>query len=504
MTRISIRWKLTLWYGAALCVILAIFSAATYWRYRAAAWRAFDADLSMNLDTLQAALIEEIHEAQAASPANVRQPDGSSRSSLENHRRAAEDTLEEFRLNGLYAEVREGLRAETLLARLPGVQIGQRGALLPESAWKDAAGSRATQVIRLEPNIRAAIRSVQASPELDPIELAVADRTTLVDGTLAAIRRSLIEFGTVGLILALAGGYWLATRALSPIDAMTTQADRMAETPSSGSQRLQVRNPGDELGRLSLTFNRLLERIAVSMNQLRAFIADAAHELKTPVSVIRGEAELSLSAERSLEEYRDALRAIADESQRLSLIVSDLTLLAEGETLDHPLERRRIDLKEMVHEVARSLRTLAAGRGVVVEIESTRCGDYRGDERLLRQVVTNLLENAIKFSPSLSRVAVVLAQEGENIEVRVLDQAPTLSAEDRERVFERFYRARGSGSKTRGSGLGLAIVRWAVTLHGGRIRVEPREAAGNEFVVTLPPPPESAESREISGRQPEA
>lgn len=497
MTHVSIRWKLTLWYGAALCAILALFSAATYWRYRAAARKAFDTDLSINLDTLQAALLEKLREP-------PREPDlqpggrlASEQSALETRRRAARNTLEAFRLNGLYAEVRQGRGAETLLARLPGAQIGGEGGLLGESTWRGAPPSPATRFVAADSNGRAAIRSFQPDPGSERIQIGVADRTTLVDGTLAAIRRALVEFGTAGLLLALAGGYWLATRALSPIDGMTTQAARMAsDPPAAGSHRLEVANPDDELGHLARTFNQLLDRIASSVSQLKAFTADAAHELKTPVSVIRAEAELSLGAERSLEDYRDTLGTIAEESRRLSLIVSDLTLLAEGETLDHPLERRLVDLKELMHEVIRSLRALAAGRRVVVEAESSGSFEYRGDERLLRQILTNLLENAIKFSPSPGRIGVVLSEESGSIELRVLDEAPTLSPADREKVFERFYRIRPSqGDYAQGSGLGLAIVRWAVTLHGGLVRVEPRTPTGNAFVVTLPAAAESRESR---------
>ncbi|MGE5278853.1 MAG: sensor histidine kinase [Acidobacteriota bacterium] len=494
MIPLSIRLKLTLWYGAALCAILAFFSAATYLRYREAAWRAFDTDLAANLDTLQGALAKEIRHPRRESSAGTAQEPRPGASALERRRHAAGETLDDFRLNGLYAEVREGPGGETFLARLAGAQIGGSAGLLPESAWKQASVSPATRFVPVGSRGRAAMRSFQPEPGSDPIELAVADRTTLVDQTLASIERSLIEFGTIGLVLALAGGYWLATRALRPIDAMTTQAGLMAsEASSAGSHRLEVIHADDELGRLALTFNRLLERIEASVTQLRGFIADAAHELKTPVAVVRAEAELSLSADRDAEGYRETLRAIAGESEQLSRVISDLTLLAEGETLDHPLERRLVDLKELAHEVTRSLRAVAAARNVVFDVESSGCVEYRGDERLLRQILTNLFENAIKFSRSPGRIGVVVSEEPADIEIRVLDEAPTLSPEERVRVFDRFYRApQPKGIAASGTGLGLAIVRWAVVLHGGTIRVEPRESGGNLFVVTLPLPADAA------------
>ena len=291
-----------------------------------------------------------------------------------------------------------------------------------------------------------------------------------------------------GLLLALIGGYWLATRALAPIDALTRQAGRMAAVASiAGVHRLEVSSLDDEFGRLASTFNQLLARIESSVTQMRTFVADAAHELKTPVSIVRTEAELSLSSGRGPESYREALDAIATESAHLSRLVSDLTLLAEGQTLDHPLERRLVDLNELAHEVTRSLRSVAASRQVTLRIDSSGKTELRGDERLLRQILTNLVENAIKFSPTGAQVVIVLSSENGTRKLCVIDAAPTLSETDRERVFERFFRSQfAQSSGANGSGLGLAIALWAAQLHGGRVYVQPRESKGNAFVVELP------------------
>src|SRR5262249_5518327 len=155
------------------------------------------------------------------------------------------------------------------------------------------------------PGIRAAVHRFPSAPGLPPLTLAVADRTSRVEETLAAIRTSLLEVGAAGLALALLGGYWLATRALRPIATLTAQAGRMAEVSDARpTHRLEIRNPDDELGRLAATFNRLLERIESAAAQLKRFIADAAHELKTPVAVVRAEAELTLSSPRTADAYR--------------------------------------------------------------------------------------------------------------------------------------------------------------------------------------------------------
>ncbi len=463
-------------------MIVTFFSVATYLRYRAAAWKAFDTDMETNLQALQSALNEEIHEA--AEDARKGAPGQGASQPLE---RGTAEAVAAFRLSGVYAEVRTGAAAQVLLARVPGAGLGEDARLLDDGAWKQLAESPQLRVLELPDGRRGVARTFRSLDADAPVTLAVVDQTTLVEQTLGAIRRAFFQFGAAGLSLALAGGYWLATRALRPIDTLTTQAGVMASSPATAGARLPILNPHDELGRLGMTFNRLLERIELSMTQTRAFIADAAHELKTPVAIVRTEAELSLSRHRSLEESREALSTIAAESAHLSRLVSDLTLLAEGELLEHPLERRLVDLRELMHDVGRSLKSLAEARRVEIEIEAPSGVEYRGDERLLRQICVNLLENAIKFSRPGSRVGTVLAREGGFVELSVLDEAPTLSAADQGRVFERFYRSpQAVKGDTAGSGLGLAIVAWAVKLHGGQIRVEPRAPSGNRFVVTLP------------------
>ncbi len=461
-------------------MILGLFSVATYLRYRAAAWQSFEADLRNNLEVLRGALTDEIREARAESvvkPAPVE----------EVLRRSAEQTLDEFRLNGLYAEIRLGAAGETVLARLPVAGLATSTASLPGEVWRTVARSGRTQSISLDGS-RQAVVGAFAPPGTDPILLLVEGDTAPVEATLGSIRRALLESGAAGLLLALLGGYWLATRALRPIDEMTSQAGRMAAASTSATaRRLHVTGASDELGRLAETFNLLLERIESSLNRTKGFVADAAHELKTPVSIVRVGSELALSGDRSPDEYREALSVISLESTHLSDLVSDLTLLAEGELLEQPLERRLLDLSELVHEVARSLRGVAVGRGTRIEIEAPEGLEFRGDERLLRRAAVNLLENAIKFSPEGATVGVALSRSPGRVELRVLDEATTLSAAEGERVFERFYRSQKARSEgIPGSGLGLAIVRWAVMLHGGRARVEPRANGGNTFVLEFP------------------
>jgi len=401
-------------------------------------------------------------------------------------RRVAAKTLDDFRLSGMYGEIRRGDRAETSLGH---VLDGATGPVsLDPAHWAGVANSETPTVLGFGPLYRGVARSYSYPGTAGRVSIGVAGEIAPLKTSLDSVQRSLIQLGLAGLGLALVGGYWLATRTLRPIATLTDQAARMAAlaTPER-PRRLAIANSEDELGRLAATFNQLLERIEASTSQVRAFVADAAHEMKTPVAIVRTESELALADRPSVEELRQALGAIASESERLSQLVSDLTLLAEGQALEQPLERRLVDLVELIQDVVASLRPLAATRGVTVTANLADSAEYRGDERLLRRAATNLLENAIKFSPPQTGIQVCVSRNPNAFALDFVDEAETLNAEERSRVFDRFYRtpaARSGGVS--GSGLGLAIVRWAVTLHGGSVDVEPQAPRGNRFRVLLP------------------
>ncbi len=388
----------------------------------------------------------------------------------------------------MYAEIRSGTAGETLLAGLSDGQPVRDRRRLGGAAWKAIAGSDDLRFLPIDRSLRAAARSFWLPEEHERVSIVVGGPTTLLEESLASYRLFLIELAAGGLLLALAGGYVLAARTLHPIAALTSQVGRMAALPpSAGPHRVAAVNPDDELGGLARIFNVLLGRIDAAAEQTRTFLADAAHEMKTPVAIVRMEAELSLVDGRSREDLRQALSAIAGESERLSQLVRDLTLLAEGQVLEHPLRRSLLDLTELARDVIHAFRLRAAEKSLLVSLESSESAEYRGDDRLLRQVLTNLVENAIKFSPAGSAIDVRVGRTPGGLELEIRDEADTLSEDERLRVFERFYRAPSARSVgAAGSGLGLAIVEWAVRLHGGSVLVEPRSPAGNRFVVRLP------------------
>jgi heavy metal sensor kinase len=295
------------------------------------------------------------------------------------------------------------------------------------------------------------------------------------------------------LLLSGVGGWFLARRSLSSVVAMSERARRIGA--ENLEQRLPVANPRDELGRLASTFNELLARLNESFSHQRRFMADASHELRTPLSVMRTATDVTLEREGRTEgEYRDALKIIDEQARRLSRIVEDMFTLARADVGQQGLRPCDFYLDELIMETARAAVVLASRKGVKVTVSPSAEMPFHGDEGLLRQMLLNLLDNAVKHTPGGGSVSVVLARSEGALTITVSDTGAGIPAEAWPHIFERFYRvdkarsraeaARAGGS---GAGLGLSIARWIAEAHGGSLELRRSEAAGGStFVASLP------------------
>jgi heavy metal sensor kinase len=292
------------------------------------------------------------------------------------------------------------------------------------------------------------------------------------------------------LLLSTLGGYLLARKSLHPVSVMAERAAHISATTLH--ERLPVANAADELGRLAGVFNELLARLDDAFEQQRQFIADASHELRTPVAIVSGEAELALSRdERSADELRAALRTIREEMLSLQHIVEDLFLLARAHAGERVVSPAEMYLGDLCAECARSVRSLAAKKHITVRYVSTEELPMRGDEPLLRRLLLNLLDNAIKYTPSGGAVTLDARAENGSYVVDVEDTGTGVSADARDRIFDRFYRgqrAREAGEPSSGAGLGLAIAQWIAQAHGGSVALARSDDTGSVFRVTLPLP----------------
>ena len=308
--------------------------------------------------------------------------------------------------------------------------------------------------------------------------------------------RSLLVGVPVALILASFGGYFLARKSLIPVVTMSeTAAHISAENLSS---RLPVSNQHDELGQLALTFNQLLARLDQSFEQQRRFMADASHELRTAVAVVRGESEIALSQDdREADDLRESLAIVHDEGRRLTRIVEDLFTLARADTAGQlPLEVTNFYLEETMADCVRAARTLAAAKDLqLAYMPATEEMPFRGDDELIRRMLMNLLDNAIKYTPSGGSVSVSCETRAGEYLLTVRDTGSGILSEMQPQIFERFYRvdkARSRGAESNGNstgsgaGLGLSIARLAAEAHGGRLELTHSDVTGSIFVASLP------------------
>ena len=309
--------------------------------------------------------------------------------------------------------------------------------------------------------------------------------------TLTQLRTNLIQTILVALIVFPFGVWFLAQRALTPLKRMTKAASRISSQDLS--QRVPVPKSRDEVGELSVTLNRMLDRLQETLETQRRFTADASHELRTPVTAISGHASYLLRRTQPTSEQVEPLEIIRSEALRMSKLVNDLLELARADA-GLTVKREPMNLVETIEGVSKELAPVA--RGATIEAFSpVPLLEVSGDAARLKQVVLNLVQNALNAGSS--RVSVSLLKEGAWARLEVLDNGPGIPESALPNLFERFYRVDGARStRGNGSGLGLAIVKWIVEQHGGTVAVESRVGEGTVFTVLLP----VLESAETSDR----
>ena len=315
--------------------------------------------------------------------------------------------------------------------------------------------------------------------------VGAAESLASFDAERAGLRRALLVGALAALALATAGGLWIARRALRPLARMATDARGITE--HTHGARLQAPATRDELGVLGDAFNELLGRLEGALAQQRRFMADASHELRTPVSVARTAIEVGLARSgRPEAEYRDSLRVVEEQMRRLSRLVEDMFTLARADAGPLPLEPAPLYLDELVEGCVAEARLVAAPKGVEVRTSAPADVETLGDERRLRQMLANLLDNAVRHTPSGGSVHVELSVRPGALEIAVSDGGPGIPEPERERIFERFVRLDASRRAADGAGLGLPIARTIAAAHGGSLVLQRSDPSGSTFLVRLP------------------
>jgi len=303
------------------------------------------------------------------------------------------------------------------------------------------------------------------------------------------------------LILGTALGWFMAGRALTPVKDVAQAAQRISG--SNLSLRIPTRQAGDELDYLILTFNRMIERLEASFQQMKQFSTDVSHELRTPITAIRGQLEVALFTAKTTDHYREAMFNALQDIDRLSQIVRALLLLSQAESGQLVLQKTRLNLCDVVDDLVDQFQIPAEEAGVRLRANlPVECpADF--DRVQIERMITNLLSNAIKFTPRGGEVRMSIQPSPERIDIVVEDTGRGIATEYLPHIFDRFYRVPGSGpapAAEQGLGLGLSFVAWIAKAHGAKIEVESTPGKGTRFTIGLPPPGLPSDSLELSGQ----
>lgn len=456
----SVRTRLTLWYAGVLALSLITFAVLVYYAAASISYARQDELLRSTASTVASAYVQELEEEQSVAKAN-------------------DVVLAQMVFPNRYVEVvdAEG-HVVAWSTNLAGHQLTIPVRTLSEA--RQHGGS----FVRLN-GLRAAVVPLSADLSKELGFAIVAEPLSVVDEGLQRLRRYFLGGVPLVMLFASAGGYFLARKSLSPIALMNQQTQRI--TAEDLSAQLDVANPRDEVGRLAVTINALLARLDAAFAEQQRFIADASHELRTPLAVLRGETEVALEHERATVEYQESLALIKDEAERLSRIVENLFMLAR-QPVEAPILKELVRLDEIVSDCARAAQVLATQKGLRLKIAgSPREITVPGDDEMLKRMLRNLLDNAVKYTPAGGEITITVASQNGEAQIVVSDTGIGIPVADQSRIFDRFYRVDKARSRALGgAGLGLSIARWIVAGHGGSLSVESAPGRGSSFKVKLP------------------
>ena len=451
MTALSLRLRLTIWYAVTLIVVLSLAAAFVFWQQQRLALRRVDRELADLDDAVINVFRDEIREA-TPNPA------------------------------------REAI--VTLGVRDRAIAILDEAGTVVAATWngfesRDNLASAATQSARTTPtgngNWRVLVNRHTAGTQnyrvLTAISLADVERE----------QQQLLGAMAIGIpiavLLAALGGLWLASVGLRPITEMARDAARISAT---GSEDLGPSARHDELGQLTRAFNGLVARLRTALEAQRQFMADASHELRTPVSVIRSAADVTLSrAHRDEPEYREALTIVDAEARRAARLVDDMLVLARADSGGYPLKQEPMYIDELVTDCTRALALLAGQRNVTLHASAPSDSSVDGDPELLRRMLVNVVQNAVQHSGVGTEVGIDVMPNGSRVTIDVTNVGTPIPAADSERIFERFVQL-DAARRASGSGLGLPIARWIAEAHGGTLTLKRSSPAATTFSISLP------------------
>ncbi len=459
-----LRVRLTLWYGTALALILIIFSTVLY----VMTARSLRDAVDQSLEGTAAAAVRALEERGFLPLVD----EGELMSQFPELARI-DKFFQIFSPSGTITIRSPNVKQHELPLSRRALEVAYSGHSLFESAQYPK-----------EPPLRLISVPIVYRGSLLYI-IQVGTTMDSVEHTLNRLLLVLLVSMPVALAVSLAGGWFMAGRALRPVDAITLAAQRIAE--GDLTQRLTAPASADEIGRLTNTFNDMIDRLETSFRQIRQFSSNVSHEMRTPLTVMRGETELALRRPRENEDYKAVMESNLEEIDRMTRIVDELLFLSRADMGEVKMEHLTVPLDWLIEDVQRQASLLGQEQNIQVALISNVPAVVSGDELRLRELFLNLVDNAIKYSRFGGTVEMALTIEQGQARLSVTDHGIGIAEEDWPQIFDRFYRTDNARAHTKkGTGLGLAICSWIAESHHGRIEVQSQVGEGSTFTVWLP------------------
>lgn len=480
----SIRTKLTLWHTVWLAAILLAFGTTAFFYTRSV--------LSENLDLSLRNEVKWVNEFIEPKAKKVRLKRSAVRELQQLKKKAAEEEQQEEKEQAESDEIWNQIYQHTLLGpRRHFIQILDRNndllyrspSLGKQSITYKEIPYKSIKTVTFHDESAGEMRL--AVTQNDYVKIIVGYPLDDLQNVLGNLFATFLILAPLALIGTLIGGWFLAHQSLKPVDAITKTAREISL--QNLSQRLPVTSVDDELGRLSSTFNDMIDRLQASFDQVQKFSADASHELRTPLTIMRGEIEVALRSTKLTKESRELMTSVHDELVRLSSIVESLMSLVKADDSRMSFQFQSVELDKLLMGIREDTQILAEPKKITVTIGRIEPVSVSGDPSRLQQLFLNLAENAVKYTPAKGAVSFSLERNNGNAVVQVSDTGIGIPTKDQLKIFHRFYRVnRQQAESVSGSGLGLAIARWIAEAHHGSIEVRSRVRKGSTFIVRLP------------------
>lgn len=458
-----IKWKLTLWYGGILSLILVIFACGVYIYFNNSLQKSIDTKIRSIGEVLSSSMTE----------AHGTSVFGNFERYLENvlGRKPKGKFIQILDSSGRIGAKMSDIEGETLPTSFNTLERAMRGEVVYET------------VERTKPRLRMVTIPIVENKKVTSV-VQIGTSLEDFDETMRKLLLVMIISIPTSISVTIVVGYFMAKKALRPVDQIRRAAVKI--TSSNLDEKIDIGGRRDELARLAETFNAMIGRLKDSFQRINQFSIDVSHELKTPLTILKGATEVALRKERDKEDYKRLLISNLEEVDRMSRIIDDLLLLSKAETKEIKLNLEEIALRDLILGVCMDMKITAANKGI--ELQATDLEDVRlkGDELKLRRMLWNIVENGIKYSPRGGTVAISSYVNDGYARIDVKDNGVGIAEEDIKFIFDRFYRADRSRRRETGSGLGLSISKWIAEAHNGTIEVKSKPSEGSLFSIKLP------------------